>query len=167
MNELIVSLNGNKNKLKFLSDTTLIYNGKLLDFEIIEQANSIFYLRIAKKLYNFTCVQNNSDVIVLFANGEKFELLVRTLLQEKASELLSQKIGSQKHIEVKAPMPGLILKMKKRKGQQVSHGEAVMILEAMKMENEIRSSTDGILKNVFVKEGDKVEKGANLFSIEN
>lgn len=64
-------------------------------------------------------------------------------------------------------MPGMILKLKKKKGDKVSHGEAVMILEAMKMENEIRSIKGGIIKEIFVKEGIIVEKGTVLFSVED
>ncbi len=167
MNEFIVSLDGIKNQLNFLSNSKVIYNGEELDFEIFETINNVYFLRIAEKIYNFTCVHKNNENIVLFSNGEKIELTVRTLLQEKASEVLEQQIAQHHHAEVKAQMPGMILRVKKNKGEPVDHGETVMILEAMKMENEIRSNTKGIVKEIFVKEGDTVEKGVKLFSVEN
>jgi biotin carboxyl carrier protein len=143
------------------------FNGEELEFEIIESLNNIYFLRIGEKLYNFTCTSKNFDKIVLFSQSEKFELTVRTLLQEKANEVLAQKLSLHRHSEIKAPMPGMILKIKKKKGDEVNHGEAVMILEAMKMENEIRSVNKGIIKGINVKEGNTVEKGAVLFSVEN
>lgn len=167
MSEFIVSLNEKKNQLNFLSDSKVIYNGQKLDFEIFETVNNVYFLRIAEKLYNFTCTNRNNEHIVLFSQSEKFELTVRTSLQEKASEVLAQKLTQHHHLEVKAPMPGMILKVKKKKGDEVNHGEAVMILEAMKMENEIRSVDKGIIKDIYVKEGAAVEKGAVLFSVEN
>ena len=167
MNEFIVSLNGKKNQLNFLSESKVIYNGEELDFEIFETVNNVYFLRIAEKLYNFTCTHKNNENIVLFSQSEKFELTVRTSLQERASEVLAQKLSSHHHSEVKAPMPGMILKLKKKKGDEVNHGEAVMILEAMKMENEIRSVNKGIIKDIYVKEGAAVEKGTVLFSVEN
>lgn len=167
MSEYIVSINEKKIQLNFISDSKVIYNGEELDFEILETVNNVYFLRIAEKIYNFTCTHKNNENLVLFSQSEKIELTVRTSLQEKASELLAQKLFHNCHLEVKAPMPGMILKLKKNKGDKVNHGEAVMILEAMKMENEIRSVNKGIIKDVYVKEGAKVEKGVVLFSIED
>ncbi len=165
MSECIVSINGKKIRLNFISDSKVIFNGEELDFEILETVNNVYFLRIAEKIYNFTCTHKNNENLVLFSQSEKFELTVRTSLQEKASEVLAQKLSEYHHLDVKAPMPGMILKLKKSKGDKVNHGEAVMILEAMKMENEIRSVNMGIIKDIYVKEGAKVEKGAALFSV--
>jgi len=167
MNEFIVSLNGKKNQLNFLSDSKVIYNGEELEFEIFETVNNVYLLRIAEKIYNFTCAHKNNENVILFSQSEKFEITVRTSLQEKASEILAQKVSSHHRLEVKAPMPGMILKLKKKKGDEVDHGEAVMILEAMKMENEIRAVNKGKIEDIYVKEGAAVEKGAVLFSVEN
>ncbi len=166
MSEFVISINGKKNTLNFLSDSKVIYNNEELDFEIIDLANNVYLLRIDKKLFNFTCTHKNNENIILFSQSEKFELTVRTSLQDKANEVLANKLSSHHHLEVKAPMSGMILKLKKQKGDMVNHGEAVMILEAMKMENEIRSLRDGIIKEIFVKEGAAVEKGTLLFSVE-
>ncbi|NWF49169.1 MAG: hypothetical protein HXY49_01360 [Ignavibacteriaceae bacterium] len=68
-------------------------------------------------------------------------------------------------IEIKAPMPGLILKVNKSKGEKVKKGESVLILEAMKMENDLKAGENGIVKDIFVNEGVTVEKGVTLFSI--
>lgn len=61
--------------------------------------------------------------------------------------------------DIKAPMPGLVLDLLVVPGQQVSQGEKILILEAMKMENVIKSPGDGVVKAVFVRKGDSVEKG--------
>ena len=63
-------------------------------------------------------------------------------------------------------MPGMILKVKKQPGDEVIQGESVMILEAMKMENDLRAPVSGIIKSINVKEGIAVEKGTVLFTIE-
>ncbi len=167
MSEFIISLNGKKNQLNFISDSKVVFNGEELDFEIVESVNNVYFLRIAEKIYNFTCVQKKDENIVLFKGSKKYELTVRTSLQEIASEVLALKLSSHHLSDVKAPMPGMILKLKKKKGDEVNHGEAVVILEAMKMENEIRSVEKGKIKDIYVKEGAAVEKGAILFSVEN
>ncbi|MFC2082111.1 biotin/lipoyl-containing protein, partial [Bacteroidota bacterium] len=83
-----------------------------------------------------------------------------------AKELLSNKKSARHHDIIKAPMPGLILKVKKNIGDDVEIGESVVILEAMKMENEIRSPVSGKIKEILVKEGISVEKDEIIISIE-
>ena len=167
MNDLVVSVNGSKNQLNFISDSKLVYNGQELGFELFESVNNVYFLRIAEKIYNFTCTHINNENIILYSNNRKFELTVRTLLQEKANEVLSKGLKAHHHSDVRAPMPGMILKVNKKPGDEVNHGEAVMVLEAMKMENEIHSVNKGIISSIYVKEGTVVEKGVKLFSIEN
>jgi biotin carboxyl carrier protein len=60
--------------------------------------------------------------------------------------------------DVKAPMPGLVLKIMVEPGQPISKGDALVILEAMKMENILKAPSDGIVKKILVTKGDKVEK---------
>ncbi len=63
-------------------------------------------------------------------------------------------------------MPGKIVKIWKKEGDTVTKGETVLILEAMKMENEIKSGADGIVKSVNVKEGQALEAGFLMVEIE-
>lgn len=63
-------------------------------------------------------------------------------------------------------MPGKVVKVMKKEGDKVSVGETVLILEAMKMENEIKSGAEGIVKSVNVKEGQALEAGFLMVEIE-
>lgn len=63
---------------------------------------------------------------------------------------------------VNAPMPGTILRVDVKAGQNVKSGDTLMVLEAMKMENEILAPKDGVVSSVAVKQGDSVQTGALL-----
>lgn len=63
-------------------------------------------------------------------------------------------------------MPGKVVKIIKKEGDKVVKGETVLILEAMKMENEIKSGADGIIKTINVKEGQALEAGFLMVEIE-
>ena len=63
-------------------------------------------------------------------------------------------------------MPGKVVKLLKKEGDKVTKGETVLILEAMKMENEIKSGADGTIKSVNVKEGQALESGFLMIEIE-
>lgn len=66
---------------------------------------------------------------------------------------------------VKAPMPGRVVRVLVAKGDTVKKGAGLLILEAMKMENEIQAPTDGVVDEVFVTAGQTVEAGAELMLI--
>jgi biotin carboxyl carrier protein len=65
---------------------------------------------------------------------------------------------------LKAPMPGLVVRVLVEPGQQVAPGTSLVVLEAMKMENELRASAAGIVERVMVSEGQAVEKAEVLLS---
>lgn len=70
--------------------------------------------------------------------------------------------GAQGSVKINSPMPGKILAVKKSAGQPVKKGEAVLVLEAMKMENEIVAPSDGTIASMNVAVGDSVEAGVVL-----
>ena len=67
---------------------------------------------------------------------------------------------------VKAPMPGLVLDILVEAGQSVNKGDNLLILEAMKMENIIKASGNGVVKNININKKDAVEKNQLLIEME-
>lgn len=73
--------------------------------------------------------------------------------------------GAQGSVKVESPMPGKILAVKKSVGDAVKSGDVILILEAMKMENEIVAPQDGTVASINVSVGDSVESGATLATL--
>jgi biotin carboxyl carrier protein len=69
-------------------------------------------------------------------------------------------------VAIRAPMPGKVVKALVRAGESVSAGQGVIVIEAMKMENELRSPVDGTVKEIRVLEGQSVEAGEHLVFLE-
>ena len=67
--------------------------------------------------------------------------------------------------EVRAPMPGLVVQVARKAGSCVKKDDVILILEAMKMENEIVAPCDGVLSQVAVNNGDQVKNGELLFVV--
>jgi pyruvate carboxylase subunit B len=65
-----------------------------------------------------------------------------------------------------APMPGLVLKVEVEVGQAVRAGQGVVVVEAMKMENELKAPADGVVASIAVQPGQTVDKGATLIVLE-
>ena len=66
---------------------------------------------------------------------------------------------------VTSPMPGKILRILVKEGEQVKTGQGLVVLEAMKMENEIPAPKDGVVKKILIKEGDTVDTGQPLIEL--
>ncbi len=66
---------------------------------------------------------------------------------------------------VASPLPGVVMDIKISVGQTVKKGDVVMLIEAMKMENEINASKDGKITNIYVAKGAKVEQGSPLYDL--
>ena len=79
----------------------------------------------------------------------------------------SGKATTSTSAELLAPIPGIVSDLKATEGQQVSAGETVVVLEAMKMENPIKAHRSGRITRVHVKRGEEVAHGAPLVSIED
>lgn len=73
--------------------------------------------------------------------------------------------GSAGSVKVNSPMPGKVLALKAKVGESIKHGDVILILEAMKMENEIVAPEDGVVASVNVSVGDMVEAGALLATL--
>jgi biotin carboxyl carrier protein len=89
-------------------------------------------------------------------------------IYDRLSLLLKETESAAKNVhgaQVRAPMPGLVLKIEVAAGQSVSMGTGLLVLEAMKMENEIFSSSDAVVEQIHVGEGDAVTKGQLLVSL--
>ncbi|NOZ45934.1 MAG: acetyl-CoA carboxylase biotin carboxyl carrier protein subunit [Chlorobi bacterium] len=90
--------------------------------------------------------------------------LVRPVVQKEGSGKIKKKLGST--YAIKAPLPGIILKIMLNVGTEVKKGDNLMVMEAMKMENSILSEKDGTIKSVKVNVGDNVLQGDVLIEIE-
>ena len=68
--------------------------------------------------------------------------------------------------EIRAPMPGLVLRVLVEPGQRVAAGAGLVVLEAMKMENELKAAAAGVVRTVCARSGEAVEKGQTLVELE-
>lgn len=82
-----------------------------------------------------------------------------------AATLVAASAGTQGSVKVESPMPGKILAVKKNVGDNVKSGDVILILEAMKMENEIVAPQDGTIASINVSVGDAVESGTTLATL--
>lgn len=98
--------------------------------------------------------------------GERWEVEVIDERTRYIRSLTGGSTGQRSGGTLKAPMPGLVLRVQVAPGQKVTAGTGVIVLEAMKMENELKAAGAGVVRSVRVSAGEAVEKGQVLIEFE-
>ncbi len=98
-------------------------------------------------------------------NGQEHVLAVRDERQRMAAEMFGAREHGAGMGEIRAPMPGLILRIEVQPGDAVKPGQPLLVMEAMKMENEIRAVSEGIVEKIAVQPQQPVEKDDLLIQL--
>jgi biotin carboxyl carrier protein len=137
-------------------------------FDLKEITNNTFHILHENKSYTaeLISIDKKEKQAKVKINGNEYDVS----LYDQYSELLD-KMGmgfsaKKSEITLKASMPGLVLEIMVNVGDQVNKGDNLLVLEAMKMENIIKSSGDLIIKSIEVEKGSKVEKNQILLTFE-
>lgn len=103
---------------------------------------------------------------VMELNGKRVKATLTTSMDRLLKEMGIDTQAVRKVKDLKAPMPGLIREIKVKEGDAIQAGDAVLILEAMKMENILKAPAPAVVKSIKVQSGDKVEKNTILVLFE-
>jgi biotin carboxyl carrier protein len=95
-------------------------------------------------------------------NGHTYNIAIKDRFDDLLHQLGLDNLQSAKVAELKAPMPGLVLSILVKEGDEIKKGDNLLVLEAMKMENIIKSPADVTIKSIKIKPSDKVEKNQVL-----
>lgn len=146
----------------------IFINGKAAHADISELSNGL--ISILHNGKSFTGILEKIDFankeVTVAINGQQFTTTIKEPIDQLLSNMGLDMQAMKKAEPVKAPMPGLVLKVLVSQGQQVNKGDALMILEAMKMENVLKATGNSIVKSIKVAERTAVEKGAILIEME-
>jgi biotin carboxyl carrier protein len=143
-------------------------DGKQTEVEIDGKKFPVGFQKLDERFYSILIDGESIGVGILkkgkkvevFLNGELYEFeSISERERQSASAIIS---GVQ---QIKSPMPSRVVKILKNVDEAVNEGEGVIVIEAMKMESELKSPINGIVTEVKVKEGSAVESGSVLIVI--
>ncbi len=169
MEKITIQINENEYEATLLNDAKeIIINGKPKKVEllhkIVENVWSVSIDNIVS-IVEFD-YEPNGDAKV-YIDGFQFDVKIYDPLHLQLKKFLKTK-DSEDHsgiTKIKAPMPGLIVKVLCKEGDNVRKGDNIVIIEAMKMENAMKSPVSGTISKIFVKEAEPVEKDFVLIEI--
>lgn len=125
---------------------------------------SLYSLIVDNTSYEIHVEERNGSYRVLLL-GELHTVRVEDERSRRAAQAGPRRLLEEGEITIKSPIPGLIFRVPVAGGQKVEAGEVLVVVEAMKMENELRAPKDAVVQATHVAAGDSVDKGQPLVTI--
>lgn len=144
----------------------VIINNEEKKVDAIQVAPNTYHLLVDSQSVTIEVVDADSANPEFMVNGKPYKPTIKTetdlLLERLGLNIKAKKVLK----ELKAPMPGLVLEFRVSPGDVVNEGDALVVLEAMKMENILKSPGTAIVKAIEVSKGDAIEKNQVLITFE-
>ena len=149
-------------------DGRMVLNGAPAEWDASWQPNGLVSVLYNGKSY--TAIVENTDrktkEVSLRVNGQLYKIAIKEPIDLLLSNMGLDLKAMQKAEPVRAPMPGMVLKVLVEPGQQINKGDGLVILEAMNMENILKATGPATVKAIKVTERTAVEKGTVLIELE-
>ena len=160
-----------KNNYKIIVDENSEFefsSDQIGTFDFVKEQDGKFHILKNNKAYRAEIehADFSKKILTIKVNGNRHQVKIEDHFDQLIDQLGFSTANIQKASDIKAPMPGLVLDISVEVGQEVQEGEGLLILEAMKLENVIKSLGEGHIKAIHVEQGKAVEKGQLLIEIE-
>lgn len=142
-------------------------NGQDYVLDLLKNRGQLHILR-NNRSYTVSLVKSDyqQGTFRIMVNNREYDLQSRDRFDLLLAELGMEDLGASAINDLKAPMPGLVLDIPVTAGQEIVKGEALVVLEAMKMENVLKAESDAVVKSINVSQGEAVEKNHILIEFE-
>ncbi len=153
-------------EIEILSETQVLIDGvpHEIDLKVLRQCQSLSLL-VDGRSYDINIYQDNGDWDVLL-RGRQFSVEIDDERERRLRLAAGQVARPTGRYVLTAPMPGLVIDIPVGEGDQVSKGDVLLILESMKMQNELTAPRDGTVTRIETKVNDNVERKQDLLVLE-
>ena len=163
---IAVTQKNKRYKMNSLFSEDLKINNKKADIKIFESEDGFTYLVWKNRKYQAEITDKSQNKYTVLLNGVSYWFSVESPISYKRKKYLDKHKEKSKTEAIIAPMPGKIVDLLVEENAEIKEGEPILILEAMKMQNEISSHVTGKIKKILVKQNDSVAKDEVLLEIE-
>jgi biotin carboxyl carrier protein len=159
------SVNGKEYTIEIDQEHEISVNGEkyAIDFQQLPEGGTLSLLINNRSLE--AIVEERDEAWEVLLHGELYTVQVQDERSYRLAQARGSLVDEKGTLAIRSPMPGLILDILVAEGDRVEQGDKVVILESMKMENELRAGRDGVVTRVYVEKGDSVEKNQELVTI--
>ncbi len=152
----------NQNYILNESKDGIHVNGKKIEYDYHKVGDNSFLIFHQHKSYKIEIVNQNGKTLDLRINGKAVEIQIKNHLDQLLEKLGMTSEADDVIHEIISPMPGTILEIFVQEGDTIKKGDPLLVLEAMKMENIIKSPVDNTVRKIEVEIGENVNKAQSL-----
>ena len=162
----IVEVNGRRLEVSLDADGIRV-DGERVDAHLVEvEGTPTRLLTVGERVHRLHARRHGRGRYSLSVDGWRYEVEALDERTHAIRELTAATAGPAGPAPLVAPMPGLVVRVLTAPGDEVQAGQGLVVVEAMKMENELRAGAAGRVKAVHAREGQAVEKGTVLVELE-
>jgi len=161
-----VTVDGEEFVIEVGEDNQVMVNGEPVNVDMVQvPGQNVYSLLLEHRSYEIAAEETRDGFSILLL-GEQYITQVEDEYRRRLMSGRARPAPPTGDVSITAPIPGLIVKIEVQEGDEVVEGQPVAILEAMKMENEIRAPRAGTVRRVHVAPGESVEQGDVLITLE-
>jgi biotin carboxyl carrier protein len=140
-------------------------NGKIYEVDFESVSGQPVYSLIVDGKSHESYVQQGEDNWQVLLRGRLYPVTVEDEREKRLRAAAGSGVAESGEFLLKAPMPGLVVAIPVEEGQEIKKGQVILILESMKMQNELKSPRDGTIGRIRVRAGESVEQKQTLLSV--
>ena len=140
-------------------------DGQVINADMQQMPDTTMYSIIIDGKSHDVRLNEGNGVYEVLLGGEIFEIVVEDERTRRLAGLKKGAVANSGEIIIKAPMPGVVVEVPVKEGDEVEKGEIILILESMKMQNEFKAPRAGTIHAIRVAAGDKIDQNAVMITI--
>lgn len=152
--------------VEIIDDRHVSVDGKVYEVDFESVSGQPVYSLIVDGKSHESYVAQVDDIWQVLMRGRLYPVSVEDEREKRLRAAAGGGVAETGEFHLKAPMPGLVVTIPVEEGQEVKKGQVLLILESMKMQNELKSPRDGKVNRIKVKAGESVEQRQTLLSVQ-
>ena len=162
----ITTIGGREFEVELIDDDHVIVNGVTYAVDFNSIGNQPVYSMIVDGNSYEAYVYPDDEGWQVLLHGRLFPTTVEDEREKRLRAASGGAVAQRGEFHLKAPMPGLVVAIPVEEGQAIEKGDVLVILESMKMQNELKAPRGGVISRVRVAKGDSVDQRQTLLSVE-
>ena len=162
----ITNVEGKDFLVEIIDERHVSVDGKvyMVDFESVS-GQPVYSLIVDGRSHEAYIYQGEEDNWQVLLRGRLYPAIVEDEREKRLRAAAGGGVAETGEFHLRAPMPGLVVAIPVTEGQAIKKGQVILILESMKMQNELKSPRDGVMGRIRVKVGESVEQKQTLLSV--